>query len=70
MRVLIVHNSYQQAGGEDSVVANQHALLEAHGCDTRLWTVSNDAITGGAGTDVCIGGPGTDTFVTCETTVQ
>ena len=26
MRVLIVHNRYQQAGGEDTVVANEHAL--------------------------------------------
>ena len=46
MRVLIVHNSYQYAGGEDSVVANELALLEAHGWATRLWTVSNDAIAG------------------------
>jgi glycosyltransferase involved in cell wall biosynthesis len=46
MRVLIVHNRYQQAGGEDTVVANEHALLENHGCETRLWSVSNDVIAG------------------------
>ena len=46
MRVLIVHNSYQQAGGEDTVVANEHALLEKHGWETRLWSVSNDVIAG------------------------
>lgn len=46
MRVLIVHNSYQQAGGEDTVVANEHALLEKHGWDTRLWSVTNDVIAG------------------------
>jgi glycosyltransferase involved in cell wall biosynthesis len=46
MRVLIVHNSYQQAGGEDTVVASEHALLDRHGFETRLWTVSNDAIAG------------------------
>jgi hypothetical protein len=36
MRVLIVHNRYQVAGGEDAVVANEHALLERHGWQTRL----------------------------------
>ena len=46
MRVLIVHNHYQQAGGEDTVVANEHALLKKHGWETRLWSVSNDAIAG------------------------
>jgi glycosyltransferase involved in cell wall biosynthesis len=45
-RVLIVHNSYQQAGGEDTAVANEHALLDRHGWDTRLWAVSNDMIAG------------------------
>jgi glycosyltransferase involved in cell wall biosynthesis len=46
MRVLIVHNSYQQAGGEDTVVANEHALLDRHGWETRLWTISNHGIVG------------------------
>jgi glycosyltransferase involved in cell wall biosynthesis len=46
MRVLIVHNGYRQRGGEDTVVANEHALLDRHGWETRLWTVSNDAIAG------------------------
>ena len=46
MRVLIVHNRYQQAGGEDTVVANEHALLEKHGWETRLWSVRNDVIVG------------------------
>jgi hypothetical protein len=27
-------------------------------------------ITGGTGTDVCIGGAGVDDFVTCETPIQ
>jgi glycosyltransferase involved in cell wall biosynthesis len=44
MRVLIVHNRYQYAGGEETVVANEHALLERHGCETRLWSVNNDGI--------------------------
>lgn len=50
MRVLIVHNRYQQAGGEDAVVANEQALLESHGYQTRLWCVTNDMIAGTWGT--------------------
>jgi glycosyltransferase involved in cell wall biosynthesis len=46
VRILIVHNYYQQAGGENAVVANEQALLERHGWETRLWSVTNDAITG------------------------
>jgi hypothetical protein len=46
MRVLIVHNYYQQAGGEDSVVANERAMLESHGHKTHFWSVSNDVIAG------------------------
>jgi glycosyltransferase involved in cell wall biosynthesis len=46
MRVLIVHNSYQQRGGEDRVVANEHALLDEHGWEPRLWSISNDGIVG------------------------
>jgi glycosyltransferase involved in cell wall biosynthesis len=46
MKVLIVHNRYRQAGGEETVVANEHALLERHGFETRLWYVTNDIIAG------------------------
>jgi glycosyltransferase involved in cell wall biosynthesis len=49
MRVLIVHNHYQLAGGEDTVVANEFALLEGSGWETRLFSVSNDVIAGGWG---------------------
>jgi hypothetical protein len=34
MRVLLVHNRYQEAGGEDTAVANEHALLERNGWQT------------------------------------
>jgi hypothetical protein len=30
----------------------------------------DDLITGGDGTDVCIGGPGSNAFVACETETQ
>lgn len=45
MRVLIVHNHYVQAGGEDTVVANEAALLRAHGHDVKLWTVDNSDLS-------------------------
>lgn len=46
MRVLLAHNSYRQRGGEDAVVANEKSLLAGRGHDVRLWTVSNDRISG------------------------
>lgn len=44
MRVLIVHNRYQLAGGEDTVVASELALLEQNGWQARVWAVSSDVI--------------------------
>src|SRR5229473_4487268 len=46
MRVLLVHNRYRQAGGEDTVVANEQALLDRNGWQTRLWCETNDTIAG------------------------
>ncbi|MEJ1141268.1 glycosyltransferase [Stenotrophomonas sp. CCNWLW162] len=46
MRVLIVHNYYQQAGGEDSVVRNEAELLRANGHEVKLYAVSNHSIRG------------------------
>jgi glycosyltransferase involved in cell wall biosynthesis len=40
----VVHNFYRQAGGEDSVVANEMALLRANDHEAQLYSVSNDAI--------------------------
>ena len=39
--VLIVHNYYQIPGGEDTVVANEKKMLEAHGHKVWLYTRSN-----------------------------
>ena len=60
-------------GGNDLV-------LGASAGDTISASGGNDCVHGGGGddtidggvlgTDVCIGGPGTDTFVNCETQVQ
>lgn len=44
MRVLVVHNAYQQAGGEDAVVRAETALLRAHGQDLRCYTRSNEEL--------------------------
>lgn len=46
MRILQVHNFYQQAGGEDVVVSNEQALLKKHRHQVSLYSVSNDSIKG------------------------
>lgn len=44
MRVLFIHNKYQQAGGEDEVFAAEARLLEARGHQVLRYTVHNDQI--------------------------
>ncbi len=44
LRVLVVHNAYQQRGGEDSVVADELALLRSRGHEVELMAAHNDAI--------------------------
>jgi glycosyltransferase involved in cell wall biosynthesis len=44
MRVLICHNFYQQAGGEDQVFAAEAALLRRFGHDVETYSVHNDEI--------------------------
>lgn len=46
MKILIAHNRYQYAGGEDVVVQAERALLESYGHDVLLWEVNNDSIVG------------------------
>ena len=46
MRVLIAHNFYQQAGGEDAVFAAERDLLRSHGHDVETVTDHNDRIEG------------------------
>lgn len=46
MRVLVVHNSYQHRGGEDSVVEAEVALLCANGHEVRMYLRHNDEIAG------------------------
>lgn len=49
MRVLVVHNAYQQTGGEDAVVRNEVAMLRERGHDIYVHIVSNERISGYAG---------------------
>jgi glycosyltransferase involved in cell wall biosynthesis len=44
MKILQIHNTYQNPGGEDVVVTSEHALLTAHGHDVYQWLVHNDII--------------------------
>lgn len=44
MNILLVHNFYQQPGGEDQVFAEEGALLERHGNTVSRFTMDNDAI--------------------------
>jgi len=46
MRILFVHNAYQQIGGEDAVVQKEVELLKHNGSDVYLLRLSNDNING------------------------
>jgi glycosyltransferase involved in cell wall biosynthesis len=48
LRVLIAHNTYRLAGGEDAAVERDRAMLEALGHTVEVWRPSNDAIDGPA----------------------
>ena len=43
-RVLVVHNAYQQRGGEDTVVEAETALLRQHGHAVHRYQRSNDEV--------------------------
>jgi glycosyltransferase involved in cell wall biosynthesis len=47
MRILSVHNAYQQPGGEDQVFAQEAGLLRSHGHQVTLYEASNDEVKGG-----------------------
>jgi glycosyltransferase involved in cell wall biosynthesis len=46
MKVLVVHNRYQQRGGEDAVVDAETRLLAANGVEVQRFDADNDAIQG------------------------
>jgi glycosyltransferase involved in cell wall biosynthesis len=47
MKILFVHNFYQQAGGEDAVLAAEMALLKQQGHEVELWSLDNKDIPSG-----------------------
>lgn len=49
MRVMLVHNAYQQYGGEDVVFETERALLRAHGHRVAAFTANNAALASIAG---------------------
>jgi glycosyltransferase involved in cell wall biosynthesis len=46
MRILLVHNYYQQPGGEDVVVGNERTILEESGQAVELHSIHNESISG------------------------
>jgi glycosyltransferase involved in cell wall biosynthesis len=46
MNILVAHNYYKLAGGEDQCVAAEVAMLRAHGHHVTQYCLSNDAIDG------------------------
>lgn len=46
MKILVVHNRYQQPGGEDQVFVAETALLEARGHRVLRYTTHNDRVAG------------------------
>jgi glycosyltransferase involved in cell wall biosynthesis len=44
MKVLMIHNYYQQAGGEDRVFQEEAALLESHGHEVMRYSLHNDQV--------------------------
>ncbi len=58
MRVLVLHNRYRTAGGEDVAVAAEVALLRGRGHDVTLIEVDNAGIAGPAAkAEVALGTP-------------
>ena len=45
MRILVVHNYYQQAGGEDRVFLEETDLLEANGHEVVRYELHNERVT-------------------------
>ncbi len=46
MRILAVHNYYQQPGGEEQIFNTEATLLQSYGHEVVRYTLNNDQITG------------------------
>lgn len=53
-RLLIVHNAYQQRGGEDAVVDAEVALLKQHGHEVQTYLRHNDEVQGQSRTSLAL----------------
>ncbi len=53
-RILLVHNAYQQRGGEDMVAEAEAALLRAHGHAVIEYRRHNDEIAGQSRADIAL----------------
>src|SRR5438552_1382333 len=49
MKIALIHNYYQQAGGEDNSFAREAALLESHGHSVVRYSCHNDDLRGQSG---------------------
>src|SRR4051812_30142026 len=54
MRILLCHNHYQLAGGEDQVYCDERWLLESHGHEVFNFVRHNDEIDELSGPDVAV----------------
>ena len=52
MKILVAHDFYKQAGGEDRCFAAEVAMLEANGHEVIQFCIHNDAIVGSPGTEL------------------
>ena len=50
MRVLVVHNRYRRAGGEEAVVAAEAEMLRSEGHSVDVWMTASESIDGFAST--------------------
>ena len=48
MKIILVHNTYQQPGGEDVVFELERNMLQAAGNDVKVYCRSNHEINGSA----------------------
>ena len=46
MKIILIHNTYQQSGGEDGVLNMEKALLQRYGHDVLTFKATNDKIKG------------------------
>lgn len=65
MNILIIHNAYQQRGGEDSVVEDEIALLRSHGHNVVVYSRHNDELV-----HAKKAAAGLDTFWSRQTTAE